>query len=160
REQSKEFEPTSNAVVLAQSILPADDSSLQWSSVGSGLTAAPADELRHLFSRLVSRYDDKHEHRRTDADIWRPIREKLEARLSAKLTTATISSTVDEIKFEHAWKNGEWHCYQPVSFDLATADGIKTKARQWTGHLTAVRTAERFRPYFIVGKPAEETLLP
>jgi hypothetical protein len=148
-----------NAGDLARSVLPSDDSSLQWSPVGSGLTAAPADEVVHLFDRLVGSYDDKPEHRRTDAEIWRPVREKLEPRLSAKLTTTTIRGAVDEIQFKHAWKNGVWHCYEPVSFDLATADGIKTKARQWTGHLTAVRdVAEEFLPYFIVGKPSEPKL--
>jgi hypothetical protein len=156
------FASEGNAATLAQSVLPSDDSSLQWSSVGSGLTAAPAKQLQHLFDRLIGGYDDKQESRRTEADIWRPVREKLDqARLSSKLREKVIRSAADALEFKHAWKNGVWHCYEPVSFDLATADGIRTKARTWLGHLSAVRDApEAFKPYFIVGAPSDRDLVP
>ena len=47
------------ALDFAQSILPKDDSSLQWSPLGSGLTNDPSRTLEQLFDRLVSRYDEK-----------------------------------------------------------------------------------------------------
>lgn len=155
------FRPKADAVSLACSVLPADDSSLQWSSLGSGLTADPERQLEHLYQRLVSRYDEKHQHRRTDAEVWRPVRERLDrANLSSKLMHKVIRGTVDELEFEHAWKNGAWHCYEALSFDLATVDGIKAKARNWIGHLAAVRDSpEKFKPYFIVGAPSDRKLL-
>lgn len=38
---------------LARQILPADDSSLQWSQAGGGLTNNPAETLDQLFERFV-----------------------------------------------------------------------------------------------------------
>ena len=156
------FRSDADAVSLARSVLPVDDSSLQWSPLGSGLTSAPEKQLDHLYGRLVGRYDEKQEHRRTDADVWRPVRAKLDnAQVSSHLTEKIIRGAVDELQFKHAWKNGVWHCYEALSFDLADADGIKRKARQWMGHLTAVRDAvDEFKPYFIVGAPSDRKLMP
>ena len=41
---------------IAKSILPIDDSSLQWSEVGGGQTEDPAKTLEYLFERMVERY--------------------------------------------------------------------------------------------------------
>jgi len=154
------FRSEGTAVSMARSVLPADDSSLQWSSLGSGLTSDPDRELEQLYERLVSKYDERPERRRSDEDVWRPVRSKLEeASLATKLVSKTIRSDVDELEFKHAWKNGVWHCYEALSFDLAHADSIKDKARRWTGHLAAMRDAdEPFRPYFIVGGPQDRKL--
>jgi hypothetical protein len=49
--------------------------------------------------------------------------------------------------------------YEPVSFDLADADGIRTKARAWLGRLSAVvGDVEPFKAHFIVGAPAAAEL--
>jgi hypothetical protein len=156
------FHSDADATQLARSVLPSDDSSLQWSPTGSGLTGDPVAELDRLYTRLIGSYDERQERRRTDADVWRPIREKLDvARLSSKLREKVIRGADDVLEFKHAWKNGAWHCYEALSFDLADADGIKRKAREWMGHLTAVRDApEKFKPYVIVGAPSNTKLLP
>ena len=61
------FSVDADAVAMARTVLPADDSSLQWSRVGGGLTANLAATLDHLFERLVARYDGKTERvKRTD----------------------------------------------------------------------------------------------
>jgi hypothetical protein len=85
--------------------------------------------------------------------------ERLEDRnLLSRLQEKTLRGKVDEISFKHAWKNGYWHVYEPVSFDLADAEGIKGKARSWLGHLSAVAgDVEPFKPHFIVGAPATNT---
>lgn len=155
------FGADADAVAMARSVLPADDTSLQWSPLGSGLTADPFRQLDHLYTRLVGRYDEKQRARRTDADVWRPVRERLErAHLATKFTEKVIRGAADEIEFKHAWKNGVWRCYEPVSFDLADADGIKNKARRWTGHLAAVSDAsDSFKPTFIVGAPSDRKLM-
>jgi hypothetical protein len=151
-----------DAAAFAKSVLPIDDSSLQWSPVGSGLTASPHDQLENLYARLVSSYDERQEIRRSDADVWRPVRERLDAAdISSKLKHKIIRSDVDVLEFKHAWKNGVWHCLEALSFDLASPDSIKTKARTWLGHLTAVRDAsEKFQPYFVVGAPSDRQLMP
>jgi hypothetical protein len=151
-----------DAVAIACRAVPPDDSSLQWSPAGTGLTANPDEALDRLFDRYVSRYDTHHRSRRSDDDVWRPVRQKLEERnLAQHLQEKSIGGSVDDIVFKHAWKNGQWHVYEPLSFDLADADGIKTKAREWLGHLSAVVAdgkAERFKPHFIVGAPTNPTL--
>jgi hypothetical protein len=155
------FASESDAAGLAGRALPRDDSSLQWSPVGAGLTNDPAKTLDRLFQRFVSRYDTRSAHRRTDDDVWRSVRQKLDERnLASLLQEKTIRGDVDEIVFRHAWKNGVWHVYEPLSFDLAEAEGIKTKAREWLGHLSAVAdgTTERFKPHFIVGAPSRPEL--
>lgn len=151
-----------DAAAIARRAVPPDDSSLQWSPSGTGLTADPEETLNRLFDRYVSRYDTHNRSRRSDDDVWRPVRQKLEERDVAQyLQEKSISGSVDEIVFKHAWKNGQWHVYEPLSFDLADADGIKTKAREWLGHLAAVNAggkAEPFKPHFIVGAPTNPTL--
>jgi hypothetical protein len=153
-----------DAATYAREAVPIDDSSLQWGPVGSGLTENPEATFERLYGRLVARYDTRAPNRRTDDDVWRPVRQQLEERhLDTKLQVKTIRGRVDEIVFRHAWKNGRWHVYEPVSFDLADAEGIKTKAREWFGHLSAVVVggdAEPFQPHFIVGQPCDEALQP
>ena len=41
----------------ALQVLPDDDSALQWSPTGTGLTADPARTLERLYERYVARYD-------------------------------------------------------------------------------------------------------
>jgi hypothetical protein len=155
------FQEKGDAAAFGRQVVPLDDSSLQWSPVGGGLTKDPKQELERLYERLVARYDEKLDRRRSDEDVWRSVREKLDAaKLSDKLVKTVIRSSVDELPFEHAWKNGIWHCYRAISFDLADADSIKRKARQWNGHLSSVSDApEAFKPYFVLGMPGDRNLL-
>jgi DUF3037 family protein len=41
---------------LVRRVLPADDSSLQWSKASGGFTENPTETAHYLFSRLVERY--------------------------------------------------------------------------------------------------------
>jgi hypothetical protein len=43
---------------IAQSILPPDDSSLQWSEAGGGITDDPTTTLEAIYDRMVQRYKD------------------------------------------------------------------------------------------------------
>jgi hypothetical protein len=150
----------SNAETFATKIVGPDDGSLVWSELGSGTTENPEATLEKLFFRFVTQYEDAATPRRTDADVWRPVRDRLlELKIASILEKKTIASSKDEVEFEHAWKNGKWHCYQPLSFDLATVDGIQEKAARWVGHMVGLSSAsEQFQPYFIVGKPSEPAL--
>ena len=149
-----------DASTFARAMLPEDDSSIRWSPVGGGVSDSVEGTLKRLFERLVSRYDTTPDHRRPDADVWRPVQKMLADRqLDVPLEEKVIRGSDDEIEFKHAWKNGIWHCYEPLSFDLATADNIKDKARRWAGHLLGVADAkEKFRPYFVVGPPKDARL--
>jgi hypothetical protein len=152
-----------DAASVARKAVTQDDSSLQLSPCGTGLTEDAEKALNRLYDRFVARYDVHNRNRRSDDDVWRPVRQKLEERdLAQRLQEKSIGGSVDDIVFKHAWKNGQWHVYEPVSFDLADADGIKAKAREWLGHLSAVvagGTAEQFKPHFIVGAPQNPALI-
>lgn len=152
-----------DAATIARRALPTDDSTLQWAPVGSGLTDDPAKTFDRLYTRLVTRYDFVSPDRRTDSDVWRPVREKLQERaIPIELQEKVIVGANDEIAFRHAWKNGIWHAYEPLSLDLADADGIKEKARRWRGHLSAVAdgSSELVKFSFIDGTPRNPSLGP
>ena len=152
-----------DAVSIARRALPADDSTLQWSALGSGVSEDLARTLDRLYARMVTRYDAHGTPRRTDDDVWRPVREKLaQLAIPIQLEEKVIASATDEIAFKHAWRNGKWHAYEPLSLDLADAEGIKDKARRWRGHLAAVADGarEELKLNFIVGAPQDPALRP
>ena len=149
-----------DASSVARMALPPDDSSLQWSAIGTGLSRDLDTTLDRLYLRMIAQYNEHNERRKSDDDVWKPVREQLETRnLAFVLEEKSISGKVDDIVFKHAWKNGLWHVYEPVSLDLADADGIKEKARRWLGHLAAVTEgSEPFKAHFVIGAPSDPKL--
>ena len=148
---------------IAQSVLPKDDSSLQWSPAGSGRTDDPAQALEKLFNRMVMRYEERQAaSTRSDDDVWRHFKRDLEERkVLQHFQPKTIAVQDDEVEFQHSWKNGKWHCLEPVSFDLTAADSIKDKAHRWLGQLASVQGADDpFKVYLLVGAPQQENLQP
>ena len=156
------FESQGDARTHALKLLPHDDSALQWSGVSTGLTVDPAETFARLYERYIARYDQKTAKRRSDDDVWRPVRDKLaEREVNLQLESKVVAGSQDHIEFKKAWKNGRWHAYQPVSFDLADSDGIKDKARRWRGHLSAVAEGshEEIDLHFVLGRPRSASLL-
>jgi hypothetical protein len=157
------FAERTDAGSLARLAIPADDSSLQWAPVATGITGDLDQAFDRLYERLVSKYDHRATHRRTDDDVWRPVREKISERgLAVPFEEKHVQGANDEISFKHAWKNGAWHAYEALSLDLADADGIKDKARRWRGHLDAVfdGATDDYQLNFILGAPSNPRLLP
>ena len=75
------FARPSSVLDFAHAVLPRDDSSLQWSGVGSGRTENAADALERLFDRVVARYDERPAvPARNDECVWRPLKRTLEER--------------------------------------------------------------------------------
>ncbi|CAN5344249.1 hypothetical protein BH10PSE14_BH10PSE14_45080 [soil metagenome] len=152
-----------DATAYARRILVQDDSALQWSTPGGGLTDDFEATFQRLFNRHVSKYDERNVNRRSDDEVWRPVRQLLEQRsIPVELDEKTILGDGDRIHFQHAWKNGVWHAYEALSFDLADEDGIVRKAHRWLGQLTSVapNPTEPFHAHFIVGQPADVDLMP
>lgn len=144
------------ALDVAVGILPRDDSSLQWSPVGSGIATDMEAKLRQLYARMVTCHDDSHAaHKKGEEDVWRHFSLELQQRhILDRFQPKTLSVADDAVEFKHAWKNGVWHCLAPVSFDLASSESIKDKAHKWLGKLSSVReTDEAFKLYFLVGEP-------
>ena len=158
-----QFSLPSGVLEIAQSVLPKDDSSLQWSPAGSGRTDDPAQALEKLFKRMVMRYEEKQvSGARTDDDVWRHFKRDLEEkRILQHFQPKLISVQDDEIEFQHSWKNGKWNCLEPISFDLAAADSIREKAHKWFGQLASIQDAsDPFKVYLLVGAPQQENLQP
>lgn len=148
---------------LAHAVLPADDSSLQWSPAGSGLSENPSQTLETLFDRLVGRYDERPpQERRSDEEVWRKYRRSMESlHVLSHLQPKTIAVQDDEVEFRYAWRNGVWHCLEPVSLDLSSADSIREKAHRWLGQITSVKESrEPFKVYLLLGEPQNEALRP
>ena len=154
----------SNAVPLEQlmhSVIRADDSSLQWSPLGSGLSKDLPATLATLYQRFVTKYDaEVTSALRRDDDVWKLFRTELEKRnVLGHLEEKVIAVADDSVKFEHAWKNGAWNCYEPLSFDLSSDASIKEKAHRWLGQVSSIKDAyEGFKVYFLVGKPSDVDL--
>ena len=149
------------ALDYARRVLPLDDSSLQWSHVGAGWTNDPQKTFDHLYRRFVTRYDRAPHRPRTDDDVWHLVANKLRERnVKIELEPKRIEGNTDSVEFGHAWKNGRWQVYEPLSFDLAAADNIKNKARRWLGHLAAVKdgATDDVQVHFIVGRPRSASL--
>lgn len=157
------FEGHLNARICALKVLPEDDSCLQWSPVGSGLTEDLEGTMERLYARYVTQYDKASRKKRTDRDIWRPVRRGLAERgVKVPFQEKLVFGSQDSIKFKSAWRNGAWHAYEAVSLDLADGERIKNKARRWRGHLSAVKEGsdEDLQLHFLVGRPGQDALLP
>lgn len=161
-----------SALELARLVVPLDDSVLQWSPPGSGISESPSDTFDGLYGRFVSRYEEARSdvkgrprrvgrRQRSDSEVWRPVNMALRRRnVKVELGPKRFDGRTDSVEFRHALKNGRWHAYEPVSFDLAGADGIRDKARRWLGNLVAVREGVPgdCHVHFIVGRPRRPSL--
>jgi len=165
KEAEKEdlFSDFKSVLSVAHRILPHDGSALRWAEAGTGIASDLDATFQRISHRMVGNYDKRHESRRTDDDVWRPVRQALHDRhVPIEFEPKAIIGSVDIIEFKHSWKNGKVHAYEPLSFDLADAENIKDKARRWMGHLSAAHIGSRedFKAYFIAGQPSDQTLMP
>jgi DUF3037 family protein len=148
---------------IAANILPPDDSSLQWSEPGGGFTENPGVTLEQLYARLVEKYEQRAQvPSRTDDEVWRGFKKELEVKqVLAKLQPKRIVAKDYEHEFDHAWKNGAWNLYQPISFDLIDAESLLDKANRWLGRITILNDQpEKFKLHMLLGEPRLEKLKP
>lgn len=146
---------------IAASILPPDDSSLQWSEPGGGITDNPSAALEQLYVRLVEKYEQRAQlPSRTDDEVWRGFKKELETKqVLAKLQPKRIVAKDYEHEFDHAWKNGAWNLYQPISFDLVSSGSLVDKANHWLGRATILKESdEAFKLHLLLGSPRLESL--
>ncbi len=158
------FDGTPAGIIeIARTVLPPDDSSLQWSEAGGGWTENPARTLEELFTRLVARYEDGQKRlNRDDSEVWKVFKKELETRqVLARLQPKRIITGNYDYEFEHAWKNQKWHLYEPVSFDLQEADSILDKANRWVGRAVSLQDSpDKFKLHLLLGEPSIEKLRP
>jgi hypothetical protein len=155
------FEPGVAMEHVLAKVLPADDSAIQFSKPGVGLSSDLDRTLKELFQRHVERYVLAGEtSRRSDEEVWRVFREPLDrAQVTSSLRPKRIVAPSYEYDFERSWKNEIWHVYEPVSFDMVEAGSMLEKANRWVGRATSLLdSAEEFRIYLLLGEPQDERL--
>jgi hypothetical protein len=99
---------------------------------------------------------------RQDDDVWKVFRKELESKqvLSRMQPKRIIAKDYDH-EFDHAWRNGTWNLYQPVSMDLLDSDSILDKANRWLGRATNLKdSADQFHLWMLIGEPRIEKLRP
>ncbi len=160
-ESALPFEGTTTIEKLLVKILPPDDSAIQFSKAGVGLSGDLEKTLRELFERHVELYAASSESpRRSDEDVWRVFRGPLDrALVTPRLKPKRIVAPSYEYEFEHSWKNEIWHLYEPVSFDMVEAASMLDKANRWVGRTTSLlESSEPFRIHMLLGEPEDERL--
>lgn len=154
--------PAGSVKDFSAKVLPIDDTSLQFSPEGFGVTDNLQNTLDQLFSRFVEKYQEKVErHSRTDDDVWKIFKKTFEEKNIIKhLKPHRIIGNNYEYEFRHCWKNEKWQAQQPVSFDLLDSDDIVDKANTWVGRITSLTDGgESFKLFVLLGEPQDKKLV-
>ena len=155
------FEPASNIENILAGVLPPDDSAVQFSRAGVGLSSDLDETLGDLFHRHVEYYASSSEtHRRTDEEVWRVFREPLDrAKVTPYLAPKLIVAPSYQYEFARSWKNEIWHVCEPISFDLVEPESMLDKANRWVGRATSLMDSpDSFRIHLLIGGPSDRSL--
>jgi hypothetical protein len=141
-------------------ILPPDDSSLRFDRGGAGVTDNLAKTCEKIYQRYVLGNEALAAEGRTREDVWRTFRKPLERLdIVGRLVPKLITAKDYKYEFEHAWKNGRWNLYEPISFDLLKESDIREKANKWLGRAMCLRESpESFKLTLLLGAPQSDRL--
>ena len=138
---------------ITNSILLKDDSALECTEIKYGIDVDLDNALNDLFERMVNKYTNDHEEEaHDDKYVWKNVYKKYfdQYEITKELKTHSVKTLNDTIQFDKAWKNGIWHCYQTLSFDLKSTDNIKNKVYKWSGILNALdKSNEELHIHFL-----------
>lgn len=144
---------------LLNTVLPYDDSGIFFDRPISGVVENLDKFFGDLYDRLILHYIvDQERETRNDEDVWNVYRQPLlKSNVLSRLQSHVVNVSVDEIKFDHAWKNGKWKVLQPISFDLKIPTNIRKKGREWVGTtVNLCLSADLSQLYFLLGAPTIE----
>lgn len=161
RESWLPLDPPQSIESILSKILPPDDSAIQFSEPGVGLSSDLDSTLQGAYSRYVEHYASPIEApRRTDEEVWQTFRDPLRRlQVTPLLCPKRIVASSYEYEFERSWKNEIWHVMEPVSFDLIDAGSMLDKANRWVGRATSLMdSSDPFRIHMLLGEPADERL--
>jgi hypothetical protein len=154
-------DPTQSLQSILSEVVPPDDTAIRFVPGGVGITENPGLTLEELFGRYVTRYENLSESaRRDENDVWRVFQEPLRSKeVFPHLVPKVIRAPNYEYEFERSWKNGIWHLFEPVSFDLADERSILEKASRWVGRSMSLSdSSEPFKLFLLLGEPADPRL--
>lgn len=149
------FEKYKSLEEITKKILPKDDSSIFFTEVNKGLDIDLNIALDSLFERIVTKYvhEDEREHI-TDREVWSKIYKKYfdDLGVSGHLKEHTVKTELDKWKFDKAWKNGVWNCFETISFDLIKSEAIKDKVYKWAGRIDELQTSNEPIHLYLLSK--------
>jgi Protein of unknown function (DUF3037) len=137
--------PFTTITDLTSTVLPINDNGLFFSDVSKGWHFDHDKAFNATFDRLIGQYtQESSEPRHDDHFVWKKLyKHYFDAQnLTNQFKTHDVKTQSDIIAFEHAAKNGSWHCLQPISFDLKKGSDIKEKIYRWSGIVAELQTAE------------------
>jgi hypothetical protein len=129
---------------ITNGILPKDDSALSLTPLLRGVDVDPQIALDDLYYRLVEKYlmvDQTTS--QTGEEAWRQAYKTYFDKygITNRLVEHKVETHSDSFVFDKAWKNKVWHCYQPLSLNLADSNSVKSKVYRWSGILRELATA-------------------
>jgi hypothetical protein len=154
-------DPKESLETILSEVLPPDDTAIRFVFGGVGMTDDSAESLDELYRRYVARYENPSEYEHRDEnDVWKVFQEPLRAkRVYSQFVTKTIKARDYEYEFERSWKNGIWHVFEPVSFDLSDERSILEKASRWVGRTVSLSdSSEPFKLFLLLGEPVDPGL--
>lgn len=130
---------------LTKSILQKDDSALQFTEIKKGIDISIDAAFNDLRERLLYKWFQEQDKKYlSDEDIWREkYRIYFEKRgLMESLQSFTAKTEKDEFSFNYSIKNGKWHCFQPINFNLKKEESIRNKVYRWKGILAELESSD------------------
>lgn len=146
------FDPSS-IEEITQKILPKDDSALECSEVFLGIDINLDSALNGLYNRQIRKYIvDTEKDVKTDGEVWKNFYKEYfdKYNITKRLTTHLVKTKNDVIEFDKAWKNGSWHCYQTLSFDLKKTESIKNKVYKWSGIVNELENSKELLHLYLL----------
>lgn len=135
-----------------------DGDGIYFSEVKQTLDISAETAFTDLFDRFIQQHLHEEElHAIYDKEVWSSVyKQYFDANdISKKLMKHEIKTPTDKISFEHSIKNGIWHCFEPVSFNLVKEESIKNKVYRWMGKLMALNSAtEMVNIYLLTQMPS------
>lgn len=140
------FKPPQKLDELIKTVFPEDATVIQFSEVRVGLDVDLDAAVHYLFKAIVEKYtvDSGNSQSLSDEEVWKQKYKQHfeEAGIINKLSTHVVRTKNDKFEFDLAWKNNIWHCYEPISFELASPEAIKDKVYRWAGKLQGISQTE------------------
>ena len=153
------FDLPEDVGLLASQVWSDTDLSFQMGPTLAGVTDDPEHALEELFARMVlNQYERPMAMNLNDEDIWAKYAAPLPPVVKHTLQEKVLTTQDYNLKFPHAFKNGQWHLLQPIALDYSHATYTQEKASRWLGCATLLRdNPEVAKLYLLLGEPRQES---
>lgn len=146
---------------ITRKVLPKDDSALIFTDVKEAIDINFEAAFEDLFDRLINKHQ-RHSEDDTlyDKDVWQKMYKEYFEKygIAQHLKSHIVHTRSDRFEFEHAFKNGKWNLFEPVTFDLKKPSSIKDKVYKWDGKISELKSAgEELKLYLLSKLPSQNS---